>query len=354
MLGVIVTKDTKGGAVATTIADVARAAGVSPSTVSRALSGGPVNAVTRESVMRAVSHLGYQPNRAARELTTGRTGAFGVLVPDLSNPYFADVIKGASSRARMADHPIFVTDSDEDRAREHEIVESLRRNTDAVLLCSPRSTDDEVAEMAARGPTVVVNRHVAGVPAVIADATSGVEQAVQHLGALGHRLIAYVTGPEGSWTERQRRIGLEAAVVAGIDVVYVPALAPTFESGVLAADVILTTGATAVIAFNDLIALGVLNRLTSRGVRVPDDVSLVGHDDIAMASMSMPQLTTVAVQKERLGSMAMELLLRLVGREFAAPERARSAELVTLPATLMVRQSTAVAPAGTASRSMPA
>ncbi|WP_144268069.1 LacI family DNA-binding transcriptional regulator [Demequina sp. NBRC 110055] len=338
-----------------TITDVARAVGVSPSTVSRALSGGPVNSATRESVRRAARELGYQPNRAARELITGRTGALGLLVPDLGNPYFSDVIKGASARAKMGGYPIFVSDTDEDVAREHETIESLRANTDGLLLCSPRGTDAEIAALAAQGPTVIINRQVEGVPAVMGDAAAGIEQALQHLGAVGHRRVAYVNGPTGSWSENRRSAGLAAAESLGIDVVQVPAAGPTFHAGVLAADMVLTTGATAVIAFNDLIAIGILNRLTARGVKVPDDISLVGHDDIAMASMCSPHLTTVAVQKERLGQTATDLLFRLMkqAHEANGDITASTDGPVQLPSMLVVRGSTGLAPLSSSPSAMP-
>ncbi|MDN4476868.1 LacI family DNA-binding transcriptional regulator [Demequina sp. SYSU T00192] len=320
-----------------TITDVARAAGVSPSTVSRALGGGPVNDATRATIVRVAEELGYRPNRAARELITGRTGTIGLLVPDLGNPYFSEIIKGASSRARAGALPIFVSDTDEDVAREREAIASLRATTDGLLLVSPRGSDEELAALAAGGPTVVVNREVPGLPAVISDAASGIAQALQHLGALGHTRVAYVTGPHGSWSDHRRREGLASATGLGIEIVHVPAATPTFHSGVLAADLVLTTGATAVIAFNDLIAIGVLDRLAARGVRVPHDLSVVGHDDIAMASMCSPHLTTIAVPKERMGSMAADMLLRTLDRRGASDDRDPS---VLLPSTLIVRDST--------------
>ncbi|MDN4478565.1 LacI family DNA-binding transcriptional regulator [Demequina lignilytica] len=328
-----------------TINDVARVAGVSPSTVSRALSGGPVNAATRDLVRRTAETLGYQPNRAARELITGRTGALGLLVPDLGNPYFTEVIKGASSRSRTSSYPIFVSDTDEHVAREHETIASLRHNTDGLILCSPRGTDEELLALAQTGPTVMVSRHVPGVPSVMGDAAAGIEQALQHLGALGHRKVAYINGPAGSYSEGRRSAGLAAAQALGIEVVEVPAAAPTFDAGVLAADLVLTTGATAIIAFNDLIAIGVLNRLTSRGIRVPEDMSLVGHDDIPMASMCTPNLTTIAVQKERLGFTATDLLLRLLDQRAARSSATEPDDTcLQLPSMLVVRGSTGVAP----------
>lgn len=309
------------------------------------MSGGTVHPATRETVLRVASDLGYRPNRAARGLITGRTGNLGMLVPDLGNPVFAEIIKGVVSRARAGDHPVYVTDTDEDPHRERETIDSLLRSTDGLLLCSPRASDAELAAAANRAPTVVINRKIPGVPAVIADGTSGVRQAVQHLGALGHRRIAYVAGPAGSWMEQHRTAGLDVAESMGIEVVHLPSASPTFNSGILAADMVLMSRVSAVIAFNDLLALGILQRLTIRGIRVPEDISLVGHDDIDMASMCHPPLTTVAIPKDGLGKSAAELLLRIVdGPSRSDGDGDAPSRDVLLPSTLLVRGSTSVAP----------
>lgn len=329
----------------TTIYDIARVAGVSASTVSRAMRGGKVNAATRASVLEAATRLGYEPNRAARGLTTGQTGNLGILVPDLANPFFASVIKGVAARTRAPEHPLFVSETDEDASREGVTIRSLLRGTDGLLLCSPRTSDEEVRDAVADAPVVVLNRQVPGLPSVTYDVTSGARQAVQHLMALGHRHIAYVAGPAGSWSDQRRSAGAESAREFGVEVTVVPCATPTFASGVLAADLLLNSGATAVVAFNDLMALGVVNRLTARGVRIPEDMSVVGHDDVEMASMSVPALTTVQVPKERIGVVGVEQLLRLLQERAlgAAPREGRATDVV-LPATLAVRGSTGVAP----------
>ncbi|BAL89877.1 putative LacI-family transcriptional regulator [Actinoplanes missouriensis 431] len=319
----------------TTVHDVADAAGVSVSTVSRALTGGSVSPATRATVMAAAERLGYRPNRTARGLITGRTGNYGLIVPDLRNPFFADIAKGVSARARAVDCGVFITDTDEDVAAELEALATLGRNTDGVLLCSPRATDAELLEAADPDTTVLVHRQAPGMLSIAADIAAGTRQAMDHLRALGHRQIAFLAGPDDSWAGRER-----LAALADYEILRFGSVAPTFEGGVLAGDLVLASPATAVLAYNDLVAMGLLHRLAARGVSVPDQMSVVGYDDISLAAMSHPPLTTVAVPKGRAGAAALELLLRRAGKTLAT---VRDRE-VTLPTGLVVRSSSGVAP----------
>jgi LacI family transcriptional regulator/LacI family repressor for deo operon, udp, cdd, tsx, nupC, and nupG len=321
---------------AVTLRDVARAAGVSPATASRALSAPDLVAPERrELVQRVARELGYRPNRAARELITGRTGHLCLVVPDLENPFFSAVAKAVQARARTTGHAVVVADAEEDPQLEAELVAQLGAQADGVLLCSPRMSADDLADVAAGDrPVLLVNREGAGLPSVVVDNSDGVRQAVRHLHALGHRRLAYAGGPAGSWSDARRRDGL-AALDLGVEVVDLGAHAPVFAGGVAAADLALASGATAVLAHNDLMALGVLDRLRARGVRVPQDVSVVGFDDAPVATLVAPALTTVAVPLARLGRTAVDLLL--TPRETTAPR-------TVLPVELVVRASTAPPP----------
>jgi len=320
---------------AVTLRDVARAAGVSAATASRALSAPHLVAPERrEAVRRVARELGYRPNRAARELITGRSGHLCLIVPDLENPFFSAVAKAVQSRARAAGHAIVVADADEDPVLEAELVAQLGAQADGVVLCSPRMSAKDLARVATHGPPVIlVNREGAGLPAVVVDTSDGVRQAVRHLHALGHRRIAYAGGPAGSWSDARRRDGL-AALDLDVQIVDVGAHAPVFAGGVGAADLVLASGTTAVLTHNDLMALGVLDRLRTRGVRVPHDISVVGFDDAPVATLVTPALTTVAVPLARLGRTAVDLLL--------AP-RTDEVPHVVLPVELTVRGSTAPA-----------
>ncbi|MEU8658749.1 LacI family DNA-binding transcriptional regulator [Actinoplanes philippinensis] len=325
--------------VRTTVQDVARAAGVSVSTVSRALTGGSVSPSTREAVMAVAHRLGYQPNRAARGLITGRTGNLGLIVPDLRNPFFADVAKGVTARARAVDCGVFISDTDEDPVAELEAIATLRHNTDGILLCSPRARDAELLAAADPENTVLLHRRVPGLSSVVADIVDGTRQAVRHLRALGHRRIAYVSGPEDSWASRQRLAGIaEFEGDAELEILPVGSVAPTFDGGVLAGDLVLASTATAVLAYNDLVAMGLLHRLAARAAVVPERLSVVGYDDISFAAMSHPPLTSVAVPKDRAGAIGLDLLL---GR--GSMTAAQGAEVI-LPTTLVVRASSG--PAG--------
>jgi LacI family transcriptional regulator/LacI family repressor for deo operon, udp, cdd, tsx, nupC, and nupG len=297
-----------------TIRDVARLAGVSPSTVSRALSMPEmVNAATRARVAAAVEQLGYQPNRAARGLITGRTGTIGLVVPDLANPFFASVTKGVQARARRSDVAVFVADTDEDVAAEAGLIRTLSKQVDGVILCSPRASDADLAAIAQDTNVVVVNRAAEGIPGVTYDNEGGMRQAVAHLVALGHRRIAWVGGPATSWSTLHRGLGLRNAVEErGARLSPVGNFAPTYEGGMAAADQVIATGATAVVTYNDLVAIGLLARLHARGISVPGDLSVVGVDDIAMSRMARPALTTVRLPKQEAGRIAVELLLALL------------------------------------------
>lgn len=324
-----------------TIRDVARLAGVSASTVSRALSMPEmVNVETRARVQSAADRLGYAPNRAARGLITGRTGNIGLVVPDLANPFFPSIVKGIQARARAADLAVFLADADEDPAAEVGLVRALAKQVDGMILCSPRASLDELVGFAAETRVVLVNRVAADIGSVTFDNTDGMRQAVGHLAALGHRRIAWVGGPATSWSEGERARGLtEAAAAAGLEVIKIGHFPPHYDGGFAAADQVVASGATAVVAYNDLVAIGLMARLDARGISVPEDFSVVGIDDIAMSRMARPALTTVSLPKQQAGRVAVELLLALLDDPdgVAGPSR-------QLPGELIVRGSTGVTP----------
>ncbi|MBD8079393.1 substrate-binding domain-containing protein [Cellulosimicrobium arenosum] len=294
-----------------TARDVAREIGVSVSTVSRALAEPDrVATETRDRVVAAASRLGYRPNRAASGLRAGRTGALGLVVPDLENPYFASITKGVQARARRTGHAVFVVDAGEDPVLEPELVAGLRSQTDGLVLCSPRAVVADL-EAARDAPVVLVNLRIDDVPSVSTDDTRGVVLAVEHLRALGHRRVAYVGGPERSWSDGRRRAGLELAQsrCPDVETVALGAFRPRVEGGRAAADLVVASGATAVLAYNDLVALGLVARLRERGVSVPEDLSVVGFDDTFVATLSSPPLTTVRTDLAQLGARAVDRLL---------------------------------------------
>jgi len=318
--------------VAVTIRDVARASGVHVSTVSRAFSAPHlVNAETRTRVLAVAEGLGYRPNRAARALTTGRTHNIGLIVADIANPFFPPLIKAAQAQARVHDYHVYVADTDEDPRTEEELIRTLRRQVDGVLLCSPRLSNRAIERLREDVPFVVVNRRIRGMPAGLMDVGAGARRALEHLAGLGHRRIALVLGPRGSWTGRRMRAA--AAAAREVEVVVVGPNAPTEQGGLAAAERVLASGATAVLAYNDLVALGLIEGLYERGVRVPEDISVVGVDDIGAARLNRPKLTTIAMPTAAAGRIAVDLLVQ------SAAERA-APTVASLDTELVIREST--------------
>ncbi|MGN6752852.1 MAG: LacI family DNA-binding transcriptional regulator [Intrasporangium sp.] len=321
-----------------TIRDVAKAAGVSPSTVSRCFTQPEiVEAATRERVLRIATHLDYRPNRAARGLITGRTGNLGLLLPDLANPFFPSIVKGIQHQAHLSEYQVFVVDTNEDPTVELGLVRSLAKQVDGMILCSPRMRPAELAEAATISPSVLVHRRAGSLPSVTIDNGDAMDQAVDHLAALGHQHIGFVSGPRRSWSGRQRLTGIHKAVAAhGISLDEIGHFAPTFDGGVAAAEGVLLSGVSAVVTYNDLIGLGLLSALRDRGVDVPGDISIVGVDDIPMSAMVQPALTTLSVPKEPSGRLAVDLMLRVLDRPSSRVPPAES-----LTCQLIVRQTTA-------------
>ncbi len=321
------------------IHDVAARAGVSVATVSRSFTAPrAVRDDTRARVLVAAAELGYEPNRAARGLITGRTGNVGVIAPDLGNPYFHAVLKGAQARAREADYAVFVADGQEDASEEEALIRAMRKQVDGIVLCSSRLAASTLAQLEPTPTLVLLNRRVPGRPSVVVDSAGGMRQAMRHLAGLGHARCAFVAGPRRSWSGRERLRGLhDCARAVGVELVTIGPVAPQFASGAAAADRVLETGATAVLAYNDLVAVGVLRRLAELGVSVPDELSVVGFDDIPLAAMVTPPLTTVQAPVELAGRMAVETLLGCLEHGAVQPPAA----VQRLPATLVVRSSTA-------------
>jgi DNA-binding LacI/PurR family transcriptional regulator len=298
-----------------TIHDVARRAQVSPSTVSRALSASHlVRVTTRERVLAAAKELGYQPNPAAQSLITGRTGNIGIIVPDLSNPFYTGVLRGVQARARSAGYAVFFADSEEDPAAEAALVRTMARQVDGVVICAPFSTDAQLRSLAELTTLTLLNRRLRGIPAALMDSAGAMRQVLEHLAALGHRRCAYLNGPQVSWSNRERKRGMRATAAArDMTVVEFGPFEPNFAGGVAGADLAVASDVTAIIAYNDLMALGALSRLADRGIAVPGRMSVAGFDNLLYAAMCAPPLTTVAMPMEAGGRAAVDLLLAGVG-----------------------------------------
>jgi LacI family transcriptional regulator/LacI family repressor for deo operon, udp, cdd, tsx, nupC, and nupG len=323
-----------------TIRDVAARAGVSPATVSRVFTQPDAVAPdTRRKVLTAAEELRYAPNPVARSLARRRTGNLGIVVPDIANSYSAVIIKAVQQEARRDEYALFVAASDESAQEEERAARALAPQVDGLLLASPVVPDANLHELAELVPVVVTNRVLDGVPAILADAGEATGHAVEHLHALGHRRVVYLAGPD-NFSDRNRRAGLQAACERlGLDPVVLGPFPARFASGVRAADLVVAAEATAVVAFNDDIAAGLLNRFADRGVRVPDDVSVVGHDDTALAEMVTPRLTTVHIPAAAAGAAAARMLIQRIQGDNGTVRRSE------LSGELVVRGSTGPAPA---------
>lgn len=319
-----------------TITDVAAEAGVAASTVSRAFTTpGRVNPQTREHVLAVATRLGYIPNPAARAMGSGRTDTLALLVPDITNPFFSGVIKGAERAAAASGKSLVIGDTQENPAVERELVERLGPAVDGFVLAASRLPDAKIKKALLHNRLVLVNRALPGMACVVADYDSGTRQVVDHLESLGHRDLVFLAGPPGSWSGMKRWNGLQKACrTRGVTARRLGPYAPTLGGGPAAADAALGSGATAVVCHNDMLAIGVLRRLAERGVRVPDDVSVVGFDDIFGADFCNPALTTLAERAQDAGSAAVEVLLH----------RYESTGVLALPTELKVRASSGSRP----------
>jgi LacI family transcriptional regulator len=323
-----------------TIYDVAKAAGVATSTVSRVFSKpGRISETTRTHVLEVARELGYEPNPHARALTSRRTQTIAMVVSDITNPHFFELIRGAEMRAKAAAYTLVLVNAEESPRMEFDQVRRLSRSVDGFLLAASRQPDENLVRWAADLPIVLINRRVQGLASVILEHTEGCRQVVAHLASLGHRSVVYLAGPTNSWMAGSRWAAIQqAATEHGLTAVKIGPYTPTVASGGAAADAALGTGASAIIAHNDLLAMGVLRRLAHRSVRVPEDVSVVGFDDIFAADLCTPRLTTLGGEHAHVGRAAVEILLEAM----AAPRDQRPTPQVVLPSQLILRDSTGV------------
>jgi DNA-binding LacI/PurR family transcriptional regulator len=325
------------------IREVAARAGVSPATVSRVFTRpDTVAAGTRRRVIAVADELSYTPHPVARSLARGRTGNIGIVVPDIANSFSAVVTKAVQQEARRDGYALFVAGSDEIAQDEEQWARAMAAQVDGLLLLSPQMPDDALLALAAITPVVMTNRLLDGIPAVLTDSYEATGHAVEHLHALGHRELVYLAGPEGYSNDVRLRGFRDTCGRLGIAASELGPFKARFSDGMRAGDLVLATSATGVVAYNDEVAVGVINRLADRGVRVPQDVSVVGYDDTQLAEMVMPRLTTVRIPAATAGTAAAGMLLDVIeGRDGAVRDRVR------LPAELVVRSSTGpAAPAG--------
>lgn len=302
------------------IADVALKAGVSHATVSRVMNGNfTVDPAIATRVREAAAELNYQPNPVGRSLALGKTDTIGIVVPDLANPTFQAILRGLSMAAAQDGYRVLIADSSEVSSEEAILAGEARRRCDGLVLCAPRMGDAELVELApSLQPMVLINRTTteSRVPSLMVDYGQGIQELAEHLVELGHTRIVFLSGPSRSASNALRVQGLEKfqAGHPGIELQMIDG-GSNFEAGHGAVDAVLASGGTSVLAFNDLVAMGLLSGLHERGVRVPEDISVTGFDDIQFARYTTPPLTTAAVPITELGAQAWQRLRALIRNE---------------------------------------
>lgn len=325
-----------------TIYDVAADVGVSPSTVSRAFARpGRVSSETARRIHEAAERLGYRRDRPHRLRTESRTRVIALAVSDITNPFYFGIIRGAEKAAADNDFTLMVADARESAEEERRMLDRHLPQVDGLLVTSSRLSDTELRGLARKVPVVVLNRLVSGLPSVHPDNARGVRRAIEHLAALGHTRIGYVAGPEASWADGARwRAVREACHELSLTDVRVGPVRPTLAGGRSAAAEVLDRRLTAVLGYNDLVAVGLLRELVARGLDVPGEVSVVGFDNTLAAQLVSPGLTTVGQPVIQLGETAARQVIALIGG-------ATSRQLTSvLPVELVVRESTGPAPSG--------
>ncbi|OLB77705.1 MAG: hypothetical protein AUI14_15370 [Actinobacteria bacterium 13_2_20CM_2_71_6] len=320
-----------------TIRDVARDAGVSVATVSRVLAGSArVSAGLSERVRDSVRRLGYTPHSVARSLASGRTRLVGVLVPNLANHYFYALIKRMLHDAERDGYRLIVADSDESLVAERELGANLLGQTDGLILCSPRMPTNVLRQFVDQHkPVLVLNRMVDALPVsqVTVESYPAMRQLAAHVADLGHKRVVYLQGPLHSWQSKERWRAVRTLARQGIDLTAIR-VGATMDAGHRAVVDVLRSKATAVLAYNDLVAIGVVVGLSEQGVRVPEDVSVTGYDDIPVSRYVTPPLTTVRSPQEEVGSVAWKAMSGLLAGD-------RPGTRTVLAAEPVIRRSTA-------------
>lgn len=319
-----------------TIYDVAKAAGVAASTVSRAFARpGRVNAETAARIFEVARELGYR-SASLPGLTTSRTTALALVVTDITNPFYAEIIRGAHEAAADLGYTLRLSHTQEDASLERAWIEHELPTVEGVVLASSRMSDSTIRTLAKQKPVVVLNRRLPEVPCLLMDNARGMRRALEHLGELGHTSVTYLSGPESSWTDGVRWQALrEAGYELDMKIRRVgPTQKPTIDAGFARVREILSQPTTAVIAYNDVLAIGVIKGLRRMGVGVPDDVSVIGFDNILLAEVVEPELTTVASPLRQQGETAVRNLVAMAGGAHT------SREPTVMPVKLVVRRST--------------
>ncbi|WP_181274342.1 LacI family DNA-binding transcriptional regulator [Brevibacterium oceani] len=323
-----------------TLADVARQAGVSSATASRVF-GRPdmVGAETRAIVIEAADRLGYVANSTARALAMGSSGLLGLVVPQLSSSYFAPLISAVQSEVERSGFELIIVDSRGCPESEIEIARRLRGRVDGIIFASPRSPGAALAEAARAFPVVTVNRELPDIDSVSVDVIAGLTELCELLITAGHRTIAYLGGPPGSISDDGRFLTARTVIGDnGGEVLRFGPVEPTVSAGAESLSMLQEAGVHAVIAYNALVAHGLMFAAATVGARVPDDLAVAAVDDLIDIGLGLPSLTAITQPMGEAGSRAGRMLVGQAARPSGTdPDtRARTIQHLVLPSTLVI------------------
>lgn len=298
---------------AATIYDIARHLGLSASTVSRGLNKpGRMKPETEKRIRDAAAELGYRLNPLARALPTGRTGTFALILSDITNPVYFDLLRGAEHVTAKAGNTLILADAQESAEVELATANRLMPSVDGFVLVASRLSDEQILALVTEKPVVLVNREVPGVASVVPDVGPGIAAALNHLVAGGHRSIAYLSGPAASWMSHTRwECVIEEAPARGFSIVEIGPGRPTVDGGRESLKRVLASGVTAVLTYNDLMGIGLLKACLASGIAVPEQLSIIGFDDIFGSDLTTPTLTTIRSPLRAAGEVAVARLLGL-------------------------------------------
>ncbi len=329
-----------------TIREVAKKAGVSTSTVSHVLNESrPVSASTTSRVRRAMEELQYKPNAVARSLRRKHTLTLGLIVPDSSNPFFAEMARGVEDYAFDQGYSVIFGSSNGNLEREYAYLQVLiEKQVEGLVFVSAGESSQNIKSLQSKNiPVVILDREFEGIRAdyLTSDNRWGGILATEHLISLGHRVIGCITGPSAIASSTRRLLGYREALEAH-SISYCPDLVVegdyTTTSGYEATKKFLAMGSqrpTAIFALNDMMAIGCLGAIYEAGLRVPEDIAVVGFDDILLASYTFPPLTTIHQQKYEMGRLAAELIIG-----YTRSGNHREPQKHVLPVELVIRGST--------------
>lgn len=300
-----------------TIYQVAAAAGVSPATVSRTFSQpGRVSSATAQRVFEVAKQLGYRSGEVFRPAIAQETKVIAMLVSDIANPFFFPIVRGAKQVADKSNYKIVVGEVRENVDDVADTLAQISKTVDGVILVAAALSDNQLRRSARQLPTVVVNRRVKGMACILADDEGGMYLAVKHLAELGHRRICYIRSKTDAWTDGVRWSAFKKACLSlDVQSSRIGPVNPDLAGGVAAGRSFVPGKATALVAFNDLMAVGCIRAFQQRGLQVPQHVSVIGFDNTMVSALAVPGLTTVSSPLGELGQSALSVILEMLSRK---------------------------------------